>query len=129
MSSVLIVTLTIVIVVVLPLLLTITAVGSQFSAAVADTSGAGGLLADLSKDRLREKWAYLVILGVTVLLTWIADVNEIISYASRAFAAYYFLQCLVAGVLARQQGSKRLFLFALLALICLAVSVLGLPSE
>ena len=49
---------------VLPLLLSIAAVGSQFSAAVADNSGAGGLLEDVTRRRLPIRYAYLFVLGI-----------------------------------------------------------------
>ena len=44
--------------VVLPILLTIAAIGSQFSAAVADDSGAGGLLEDITHRKLPVRYAY-----------------------------------------------------------------------
>ena len=119
--------------VVLPLLLSVAAIGSQFSAAVADNSGAGGLIEDITRKKLPVRYAYLLILVVTVMLTWETNVNQIIAYASRAFALYYFLQCIVAFVVAWQQKditrrSLRLLTFAFLAILCLLVFVLGIPS-
>ena len=66
-------------------------------------------------------------------LTWETNVNQIIAYASRAFALYYLLQCLVAFVVAWQkkdlkQRTPRLAMFASLAVVCLLVFVLGIPS-
>ena len=120
--------------IVLPVLLSIAAIGSQFSAAVADNSGAGGLLEDLTHHKLPARYAYLLILLVTVALNWETDVNAIIAYASRAFALFYMLQCVVAFIVARQlrdlPGRRlRLATFGFLALMCLAVFALGLPSE
>jgi hypothetical protein len=68
-----------------------------------------------------------------VALTWETNVNEIIAYASRAFALYYTLQCCVAWMVALQNKSLprrplRLLVFGLLALICLLVFALGIPS-
>lgn len=125
---------TIPVAVVLPVLLSIAAIGSQFSAAVADNEGAGGLIEDLSNQKISMRYAYLFILIVTALLTWVTNVNEIISYASRAFALFYMLQCLVAFIVAWQQKERsgrtvRLLNFSVLAIICLAVFTLGLPSE
>ena len=119
--------------VVLPLLLSIAAIGSQFSASVADSAGAGGLMEDITHRKLSIRYAYLLILVVTVALTWETNVNEIIAYASRAFALYYVLQCVVAFVVAWQQKeikhrTLRLGMFASLALICLLVFLLGIPS-
>lgn len=115
--------------IVLPLLISIAAVGSQFSAAVADTSGAGGLVKDILQDKLPVRYIYIGITLVTILLTWATDVNEIIAYASRAFALFYFIQCLVAAMLAYQKKVIwRSVFFALIALICFSVFVFGIPS-
>jgi len=65
--------------VVLPLLLSIAAIGSQFSAAVADSAGAGGLIEDITHRKLSIRYAYLLILVVTVVLTWETNVNQIIA--------------------------------------------------
>ena len=119
--------------VVLPILISIAAIGSQFSAAVADTSGAGGLVEDIVQHKLPVRYAYILILALTVFLTWESNVNEIITYASRAFALFYFLQCLVAFVVAYnkkelKRRQLRLVRFAVTALICLSVFLFGIPS-
>jgi hypothetical protein len=119
--------------VVLPVLLTIAAIGSQFSAAVADDSGAGGLIEDITQRKLPVRYAYLLILLVTVGLTWATNVNGIIAYASRAFALFYMLQCVVAFLVGRQlkglsHRSLQLAGFAFLAVICFLVFALGIPS-
>lgn len=119
--------------IVLPVLLSIAAVGSQFSAAVADSSGAGGLIEELTHHRLPVRYAYLLILLITITLTWGTQVTQIIAYASRAFALYYTLQCVVAFSLAGRKSeiSHRGLLrarFAVLAAICFAVFLLGVPA-
>jgi hypothetical protein len=75
-----------------------------------------------------------LILLVTVALTWETNVNGIIAYASRAFALFYMLQCVVALIVAWQTKdlpgrSWRMAMFAGLVIVCLAVFALGLPSE
>ncbi len=119
--------------IVLPVLIAIAAIGSQFSAAVADDSGAGGLLEDITHKDLPVRYAYLLILIVTVTLTWSTDVNSIISYASRAFALFYMFQSIVAFFVALQHKElsyrlPRLLNFAFLAVICFAVFAFGIPS-
>jgi hypothetical protein len=119
--------------VVLPILLAVAAIASQFSAAVADDSGAGGLLEDITKKQLSIRHAYLLILLVTITLTWATDVNAIIAYASRAFALFYMFQCIVAFMVAWRQKdlghrTLRLANFAFLAIICFLVFALGIPS-
>jgi hypothetical protein len=120
--------------VVLPVLLAVAAIGSQFSAAVADNAGAGGLLVDLLHHKLRLRLVYLLIMIITIVLTWQTDVNGIIAYASRAFALYYALQCGVALSVTWEKHdlssrSFHLVWFGLLTLICLAVLILGVPAE
>lgn len=120
--------------IVLPLMLSIAAIGSQFSAAVADSAGAGGLIEEISGRKLPIRYAYLLILVSTVALTWETNVNQIIAYASRAFALYYTLQCAIAFVVASQRQnlshkSLQLMNFGAMALVCLSVFILGIPSE
>ena len=112
----------------LPMLLTVAAVGSQFSASVADEAAAGGLLQDVFK--IPTKKAYLLVMLVSVALTWITSVTEVISIASRAFAVYYLLQSIVAALLACRSGHhKRSAFYGLSALLCLLVALFGIPAE
>ena len=117
---------------VLPVLIATAAIGSQFSAAVADNEGASGLIEDISERKVPVRYAYLGIMLVTVVLTWTVNVNEIIAYASRAFALYYTLQCVVAVIVAgsdpQLRKPHRLALFGVLAVVCFLVFALGIPS-
>ncbi|VAX42395.1 putative protein [hydrothermal vent metagenome] len=120
--------------IVLPILLSVAAIGSQFSAAVADNEGASGLIEDITHHKLPMRYAYFLILVITIMLTWETDVNGIIAYASRAFALFYMLQCVVAFIVAWQvkdipQRRLRLTTFAFLTLMCLCIFAFGLPSE
>ncbi|MEM9045294.1 MAG: hypothetical protein AAGC81_11395 [Pseudomonadota bacterium] len=80
----------------LPIPLIIAAVLSQFAAAVADTLAASGNLSETTHDHLKVRYAYVIVGAGAIALTWTADTLEILALASRAFAFYYFLQCLVA---------------------------------
>jgi len=120
--------------VVLPFLIAVAAVGSQLSAAVADNEGAGGLVADITRNKISSRKAYALILAITVSITWLTNVNDIIAYASRAFALFYALQCCVALLVAWHSPklagrTRHLALFAALAVVCLLVFALGLPAE
>ncbi len=81
---------------ILPFMLIVAATMSQFSAAVADTVGAGGLIAEETSRKLSSRIAYLLVTGLAIILVWTSDIFEIVLLASRAFAAYYFVQALVA---------------------------------
>jgi hypothetical protein len=105
-------------------LLVFAALASQLSAAVADMSGAGGLTAEYLGARVRPQLAYAGIATVALVLTWSSDILELIAYASRAFAVYYFLQCVLAWRLARGDTHRRA-IFALGAAAAMAVVVFG----
>ncbi|QPM91071.1 hypothetical protein [Pseudooceanicola algae] len=111
---------------ILPFLLILGALAAQFSAAVADTGGAGGLIEELSRGRLTAKKGYAVLCVLGLALTWTADVFEIIAYASRAFALYYAAQALIAAMNA--SGAKR-GLFGALAVLGLCIAVFGQAVE
>ena len=81
--------------VLLPIPLVVAAVLSQFSAAVADTLGAAGNVVETSHKRVHDEVAYFAICSGAIILTWSADTLQILALASRAFAFYYLLQCLV----------------------------------
>jgi len=106
---------------VLPTMLIIAAVMSQFSAAVADTPGAGGLVVEETNKRVSQRVSYLILMSLAIALVWAINVFEIISLASRAFAFYYFAQALVAMMVPR--GNSPTFTYTcrqcLLALLSL----------
>ena len=120
---------------VLPLLLTITAIGSQLSAAMADDAGCSGLLEAILNGKIPKKYDYLLVSGLAITLTWLTDVYEIISWASRAFALFYTLQCVVAVFVALKSKSElssatwpKVAGFTMLAVICLFVTIMGVPA-
>lgn len=116
---------------VLPTLLLVAALSAQFSAAVADTNGSGGLLVELTKGRLSPRAGYLLLVGVGLMLTWAFSVFEIISYASRAFALYYACQAALAAVQARENAGARgkVTLFGALAVLGVLVALFGAAIE
>jgi hypothetical protein len=116
---------------ILPALLVAAALSAQFSAAVADTSGTGGLVAELTGGRIPPRQAYAILAGLGLALTWSASIFEIISYASRAFAAYYALQSLIAAVTAHNSASHkaRAPAFFLLAVLGAVIALFGTPVE
>ncbi|MFV0421323.1 hypothetical protein [Oleidesulfovibrio sp.] len=70
---------------------------------------------------------------VAIIVTWLTDVFQIINYASRAFALFYLLQCIVAILVLRKVAPystcwPRGLLYGLLGLICLGVTLFGIPA-
>ncbi|MDX1490571.1 MAG: hypothetical protein R3332_04755 [Pseudohongiellaceae bacterium] len=119
--------------VILPSLLVLAAVMSQFSAAVADTVGAGGVFSELSGFSISSRKFYLLLIVAAIVLVWTVNVFEIITLASRAFALYYFLQCLVAiKVCCNAQAGHsrfRLVAYSLIAAVLVAVIVFAVPVD
>ncbi len=119
---------------VLPAMLVLAAVMSQFSAAVADTAGAGGLLEEESGGRIPGRYAYVAVIGLGIVLVWTINVFEIIALASRAFAAYYLSQALTAFQIAgyiSEGRSRRIgrIATALASVILVWVVVFAAPAE
>ncbi len=115
---------------ILPVLLIMAALAAQFSAAVADTGGSGGLFRELTRNRISPRTVYAILTGVGLIMTWAMDVFEIISYASRAFAVYYMLQAAVAAVNAWRSGRPaHTSGFAALALLGFLIATFGTPVD
>ncbi|KEJ96987.1 hypothetical protein SAMN05444149_104134 [Pseudosulfitobacter pseudonitzschiae] len=116
---------------ILPLLLIAAAISAQFSAAVADTGGSGGLIAELTGGRVSTRKGYAILVAIGLVLTWAASVFEIISYASRAFALYYAIQSAIAAIGAWQNadGRPRAVGFAALAVLGIAIAIFGVSAE
>ena len=107
--------------------LIVAAVLSQFSAAVADTITATGNMEEITRGELEVKWGNLMVAGGAILLTWSANTLEIVAIASRAFAFYYMLQCLVA--ISVTQSTARRFGFLLLATVLVFITVFAVPAS
>ncbi len=115
---------------VLPVLLVAAALSAQFSAAVADTSGSGGLVQELTGAPGGARIGYGLLVAAGLVLTWTTDVFQIISHASRAFALYYALQAAIATVGAWRRGDRvRAALFAGATVLAALIVTFGRPVE
>ena len=119
---------------ILPLILVLAAFMSQMSAAIADTVGAGGLLAEESGERISENAAYPALIGLAIVLIWSFNIFEVITIASRAFAFYYMMQALIAFLVAGwlfdgwKRGIYQLWLLGMIVVLG-AVVVFAIPVE
>ncbi len=112
---------------ILPLLLVAAALSAQFSAAVADTGGAGGLVQELSGGKISPRQAYVLLIAIGLVMTWTANIFEIIAYASRAFALYYSIQALIAMLNAfdARRPVLQIVFYASLAILGFIIVVFG----
>lgn len=116
---------------VLPFLLIVAAVMSQFSAAVADTIGSGGLLVESTRQRLSLNDSYLLITLLALLLIWLTNIYEIIVIASKAFSVYYALQIILTLITAWRKKARmqKMILYVPLLILMLLVIIFGIPIE
>ena len=109
----------------LPIPLVFAAMLSQFSAAVADVVAAGGTVEETTQGRIDDRQAYVLICGIAIILAF-ASTLTILSFASRAFAFYYFLQCLVAIGVTENKGRKAAI--GVLAAILAFITLFAVPA-
>jgi hypothetical protein len=96
-----------------------------FSAAVADIVAAGENVAESTQGCVDEQRAYVLICGIAIVLAF-ASTLTILSFASRAFAFYYFLQCLVAISVTEKTAHK--VAISLLAAVLLFITMFAVPA-
>lgn len=116
----------------MPALLIISAGLSQFSAAIADTVGAGGLLIEVAELNINRNLFYVFVSIIAIVLVWATDVFGIISLASRAFALYYGIQAAEAAITTFYQshslrGKFRVVLMSLIAITMFLATIYGMP--
>jgi hypothetical protein len=109
----------------LPIPLVFAAVLSQFSAAVADVVAAGGNVEESTQGRIDDQQAYIFICGIAVVMAF-ASTLTILSFASRAFAFYYFLQCLVAICVTEKTWQK--VAISALAVVLAFITLFAVPA-
>lgn len=112
----------------LPALLIIAALMSQFSAAISDTIGGGGLFAETFPNKITTNTSYLLIALFSLSLIWLTNIYQIISIASKGFAVYYILQIISSIVYMVQNNNKNIFkyiLYSILIIILTAVLLIG----
>lgn len=115
---------------VLPAMLVAAALAAQFSAAVADTSGSGGLVHELTRGRINARSCYVALAAIGIVFTWTTDIFELINYASRAFAVYYAIQSAIAALTAwKAQSMVRCVLYTFYALLGVLIVITGAAVE
>lgn len=107
------------------------ALASQLSAAVADSIGSAGLASEVSRGRLSLTAGFLASAGLAAAVVWLTDPFQVVALASRAFALFYMLQCVLAALAARRAkvgGWPALLGFAVLGVVSLVAALAGAPA-
>jgi hypothetical protein len=92
---------------------------------VADVVAAGGNVEESTQGRVDDRQAYVLVCGIAVVLAF-ASTLTILSFASRAFAFYYFLQCLVAISVSEKKWQKAAI--GLLAAVLAFITLFAVPA-
>ena len=77
--------------------------------------------------KLKAKFGTILVGGGAIALSWSANTVELIALASRAFAFYYLLQCLVAISVSKSAAQK--IAFGLIALALAFITVFAVPAS
>lgn len=109
----------------LPVLLIVAAAVSQFSASVADTIAAGANVSELTRGRIGTRLGYVSVGVFAIVLAWTGSTLTVVALASRAFAFYYLMQCLVAFSVCRNHRQRVWFTAG--ALVSAFVLVFAIP--
>ncbi len=113
---------------ILPLFLIFAATMSQISAAIADSIGSSGLISDATNKSISIRQGIILTVTTAILLIWLTNIYEIIVIASKAFAIYYAIQCVIAIILAYNIKSIfKAYVFISLFILMILVIFFGTP--
>lgn len=108
------------------------ALASQLSAAVADSIGSGGLMSEVTQRRLSVPAAFALAGALAIVVVWTTDPFQVVALASRAFAAFYALQCVLAWMVGRRTDAAshaKLAAFLAIGIVCVVAVMVGAPAE
>ncbi len=112
-------------------LLIVAAIASQLSAAAADAAGGSEMITERPRHEPGNV-GYLVVAAGATVVVWATDVFGIVSIASRAFAAYYLCQAVIAVATATQTRPKNYRLVAAanitLSLVLAFIVIAAIPG-
>ncbi len=104
---------------------------SQLSAAVADSLGAGGLMNEVSGRKLPIKAAFIAAAALAVGVVWLTNPFQVVALASRAFALFYAMQCVLGIWVSLRTGAggwpARVAIGGV-GLVCLTAAAIGAPA-
>ena len=107
------------------------AVSSQLSAAVADSIGSAGLASEVTRGRLGLKAGFLASAALAIAVVWLTDPFQVVAVASRCFALFYAMQCvlgLMASRIAGAGGWRTRTAFVVLGGISLLAALSAAPA-
>ncbi|KTG29391.1 hypothetical protein [Haloferax profundi] len=113
----------------LPWLILFLAVGSQASAAVNAISSRSAVMIELTEGGVEQRYTYPILAIGAIAVVLVTDVLSAVAVASRVFAAFFAVQCLIALVMASRENQMVRFVgTGLVGLAMLIIAIFGLPT-
>lgn len=110
-------------------LVVLLAIGSEASATINALASRSDVLVLVSKQRIARRYTFPLLAAGSILIVLVTDVLSAVAAASRVFATFYVVQCLIALVLARRNKQWRSGVaIALVGIGMAAVAVFGISS-
>lgn len=110
-------------------LIVLLAVGSEASATINALASRSDVMVLVSDQRIARRYTFPLLATGSILIVLVTDVLSAVAAASRVFATFYVVQCLIALVLARRHKQWRSGVaIALVGIGMAAVAVFGISS-
>ncbi|MBA3898461.1 MAG: hypothetical protein H0X36_15295 [Sphingomonadaceae bacterium] len=87
---------------------------------------------EVSRRKLGVRMAFIVSSALAIAVVWLTNPLQVVALSSRAFAAYYAMQALLAFWVSLRAGAGGWAArsgFAVIGVICLVAMLAGAPAE
>ena len=114
----------------MPWIILLAAIGSQVSASVNAISNRSDVLIEASQGKIARRYTYPVLIVPCIALVLFSDIMSALSAASRVFAGYFVLQCLLAIRVA--WGKKewlRIVAFTGVMMVMAGIAIFGMSTD
>lgn len=114
---------------VLPWLVLLLAIGSQASASINAMSSRSDVMVELTNKQIPRRLTFPLLAAGSILVVLATDVLTAVAAASRVFAVFYVMQCLIALIMAgrRRQWTHVVGILAV-GLAMVVIAIFGLSS-
>jgi hypothetical protein len=114
---------------VLPWLVLLLAIGSQASASINAIFSSSNVMVELTNKRIPRRLTFPLLAAGSIVVVIATDVLTSVAAASRVFAVFYVIQCLIALIMARRRRQwPRVVGILAVGLAMLVIAIFGLSS-
>lgn len=114
---------------VLPLLVLLLAIGSQSSASINAISSRSDVLEEVTDEKIPRRYTFPLLAVGAIAIVLVTDVLTAVAAASRVFAVFFSIQCLIALIMAvRDEKWVRVVGITLVGLAMVTIAIFGISS-